>query len=70
MDAGATQAFVQDFLEVGIAFRAVTVGPVAVGVHNKIGIIKIQTVIIKAHFLLLPLDHAIAMVVQDDHHKV
>lgn len=49
---------------------AVAVRAVGFSVLDKVGVVEVQAVVAKVHALLLPLDHPVAVVVQQEHHQV
>ncbi|MCY1187080.1 hypothetical protein D9M73_280140 [compost metagenome] len=45
-------------------------GSVTVSVHNEIRIAVVETKIIISHLRLLPADHAVTVISQDDHDQI
>ena len=64
------QAMFQQLVQMRRAFHAVAVRAIAFGIFDEIGVAIGQPPILEAHIGLFPADHAIAVVVEDQHGQV
>ncbi|MCY1284104.1 hypothetical protein D9M70_329980 [compost metagenome] len=70
MDARSPQALLQQRQEAVGALHAVALGTVGLGIQHEVRVAVVQAEVGEAHVRLLPADHAVAIVAQDDHREV
>ena len=70
MDAWGLDAVLEQRQQAVGAFDAVAVGAVGFGVLDEVWVAVVQAVVGEAHVGLLPADHAVTVVTQDDHGDV
>ena len=49
---------------------AVPMRAIGFGVLDKVGVVQVQAIVAKVHALLFPLDHPVAVVIEQEHHQV
>ena len=70
MDARRGEALAHGRQQIVGRADAMAVGPIAGGVLDEIRVAVVEAPIGKAHVGLLPLDHAVAVVAQNEDHEV
>ena len=70
MHAALLVALFYQRAQAGGGFHAVAVGAVGAGVIHEVRVLEVQAEILEVHVVLFPLDHAVAVVAQNQHHDI
>ena len=70
MHAAGLVALFHQGSQAGGRFHPVAIGAIGTGVVDEIRVTEIQTEVLEIHVVLFPLDHAVAVIAQNQYHDV